>query len=103
MGKVIKLNTLDFILQEPNTTSNGIYPVSLLQELGILILAYGVVKQMFLKQWDIKNKKTISEYFEKYSIKPYRYGASFIFKVYHVNNMPSGEVLNKDLNSIIEI
>ncbi len=104
-GNKAKIPWISF-LQEPNTTSNGIYPVYLYyRELGILILAYGVSETNVPEtQWDIKNKKTISEYFnEKYSIKPYRYGASFIFKVYHVNNMPSGEVLDKDLNSIIEI
>lgn len=92
-------------LKEPNTTSNGIYPVYLYyKEFELLILAYGISETNRPKlEWNIKNKKTIEEFFEeKYSQKPARYGQSFVFKTYDVNNLPSDDVLDTDLISILK-
>ena len=72
-------------LKGANTTMNGIYPVYLYyKEFDLLILAYGISETNKPKiEWNIKNKKTIKEYFEeKYSQKPARYGQSFVFKTY---------------------
>lgn len=91
-------------LKEANTTSKGIYPVYLyFKEKGILVLAYGVSETNEPDfYWKIKNKKTIEEYFkEKYDEEPYRYGASYVFKVYDVDNLPSKEIIEQDLNEII--
>ena len=92
-------------LKGANTTMNGIYPVYLYyKEFDLLILAYGISETNKPKiEWNIKNKKTIKEYFEeKYSQKPARYGQSFVFKTYDVNNFPPDDILDKDLNTILK-
>jgi len=92
-------------LKEPNTTSNGIYPVYLYyKELNKLILAYGVSETNKPDSiWDIPNPKSISEYFEDNNLgKPDRYGASFIYKVYDVESMPNEKVIDDDLNKLIQ-
>jgi 5-methylcytosine-specific restriction protein B len=92
-------------LKEPNTTSNGIYPVYLFyKDLNKLILAYGVSeKTVPNSSWDIKNLKTISKYFDEKKLgKPERYGESFIYKVYDVEKLPADEVIDNDLNMLIQ-
>jgi 5-methylcytosine-specific restriction protein B len=104
-GNTARIPWISF-LKKPNTTSNGIYPVYLYyKDFQILILAYGISETNTpISQWVITDKQTISEYFnENYSQKPDRYGTSIIYKVYQVNNMPSPEVINNDLNSILEV
>ncbi|MGM0613764.1 MAG: MrcB family domain-containing protein, partial [Bacteroidota bacterium] len=91
-------------LKKPNTTSKGIYPVYLYyKELNTLILAYGVSETNNPRaRWDIQNPKTISEYFYENGLgKPDRYGNSFIYKVYDVENLPDEEVINNDLDNLI--
>lgn len=92
-------------LREPNTTSNGIYPVYLYyKDFNILILAYGVSETNSpLTNWpNGDSKQTILEYFkDQYSKKPKRYGSSYIYKVYDVNALPSEEEIENDLNNII--
>ena len=104
-GNVARIPWISF-LKKGNTTSNGIYPVYLYyKDFKILILAYGVSETNAPdSNWNITGKQTISEYFnETFSQKPNRYGASFIYKVYQVKNIPSSEVLDNDLNSLIQI
>lgn len=87
------------------TVKNGIYPVYLFyKDFDILILAYGVSETNSpLINWvDSNSKQTIKDYIEKnLSKKPARYGNSYIFKVYDVNNLPSEKELKFDLESII--
>lgn len=102
-GNTARIPWISF-LKKPNTTSNGIYPVYLYyKDFDLLILAYGVSETNKPSvDWDLYDKKTIREYFEeKYSQKPARYGGSFFFKAYSVNNMPSDKILNDDLNTIL--
>lgn len=91
-------------LKEPNTTSNGIYPVYLYyKDYDILVLAYGIseTNKPNLK-WQLNNEITIKQYFaENLSQKPSRYGDSHIYKVYDANNLPSEEVIERDLRDII--
>ena len=104
-GNTAKIPWISF-LKEPNTTSNGIYPVYLYyKDLEILILAYGVSEtNKPSKKWDIKDEQSISEYLiDTYDQKPERYGSSFVYKVYQINDMPSPEFLDNDLNSILDI
>ncbi|MEA4975340.1 MAG: DUF3578 domain-containing protein [Paludibacter sp.] len=92
-------------LKEPNTTSNGIYPVYLFyKDLNILFLAYGISEtNVPSASWNIQNPESISEYFDKNNLgKPERYGASYIHKVYDVENLPSKKIINDDLNKLIE-
>ncbi len=92
-------------LKEPNTTSNGIYPVYLFyKDLNKLILAYGISEtNKPSASWSIQNPKSISDYFEENNIgRPDRYGASYIYKVYDVENLPDKQIIDDDLNKLIE-
>ncbi|NLI73080.1 MAG: DUF3578 domain-containing protein [Bacteroidales bacterium] len=104
-GTRAKIPWISF-LKAPNTTSNGIYPVYLYyRDFNILILAYGISETNIPeKRWKITNQKNISEYFVAKDLgKPHRYGSSFVYKVYNVDNMPSGEELDNDLNYILDV
>lgn len=104
-GNTAKIPWISF-LKKPHTTSNGIYPVYLYyKEVKLLILAYGVSEtNKPVLTWDISDKQSISEYFkEKYLPSPDRYGTSFIYKVYQVEQMPSGQELDNDLDSLLLI
>jgi len=91
-------------LKEPNTTSNGIYPVYLFyKELDTLILAYGISEtNKPSESWNIQNPKTVSDYFTENNLgKPVRYGKSYIYKVYDVADLPNEEKIDSDLDELI--
>ena len=92
------------------STSNGYYPVYLYyKKEQVLILAYGISETIeFEEPWtrDIINEnKKISEFLEK----PFRYGASYIFKSYQVEFVNNEvkffykEVLQKYLSNDLKI
>ncbi|MCX6232459.1 MAG: DUF3578 domain-containing protein [Bacteroidetes bacterium] len=92
-------------LKEPFTTSNGIYPVYLFyKDLNKLILAYGISETNIPSEsWNIQNPITIKKYFVENNLGiPDRYGASYVYKVYNVNEMPSNEIIDNDLNQLVE-
>lgn len=102
-GNVARIPWISF-LKSPNTTSNGIYPVYLYyKDYEILILAYGVSETIVPNsKWQLEKKQTIADYFENtYSKKPARYGTSYVFKVYDVNNLPPKENLDRDLDIML--
>lgn len=104
-GNTARIPWISFLIK-PNTTSNGIYPVYLyFKKYEVLILAYGISETNKPSiSWDRENLKKISDYFEETGMgKPERYGDSFIYKIYDVNNLPSGKEMDNDLNAIIEI
>ncbi len=104
-GNTARIPWISF-LKEPNTTSHGIYPVYLYyKDYEILILAYGVSETNIPEMtWNLEDKKSIAEYFDiKYSKKPDRYGSSYVFKVYDVNNLPTESILDNDLDSLLNI
>ena len=91
-------------LKEPFTTSDGIYPVYLFyKKQNILILAYGISETNKPRiNWIVENPKSIDEYFKENNLGiPYRYGESYIFKVYNANHLPNSDILDNDLNQII--
>ncbi|AWW30725.1 DUF3578 domain-containing protein [Echinicola strongylocentroti] len=91
-------------LRDPNTTSNGIYPVYLyFKQEEILILAYGVSETKDPNYiWPMNNLQTIKNYFEENGLeKPKRYGNSFVYNVYDRNNLPNRNSLDKDLDDLI--
>lgn len=103
-GNTARIPWISFLIK-PNTTSNGIYPVYLFyKDFSLLILAYGVSEPNHpIYNWNIKKSQSIKEYFKiNFDKKPDRYGASFIYKVYNVNELPSEEIMNQDLKSIIQ-
>lgn len=92
-------------LRDGMTTSEGIYPGYLLfKNQNLLILSYGISETNEVKyDWQIDSPKTINSYFvEKKLEKPFRYGKSFVYKLYDVNLLPSADVLDSDLIKLIE-
>lgn len=88
----------------PNKTRDGIYPVYLYyKEKEILILSYGVSETNEPRmRWNNANQQTIHDYFiHTYNQSPRKYGTSYVFKIYDVNNLPSKETIDKDLETII--
>ena len=85
----------------------GIYPVYLYyKDSDILILAYGVseTKSPSTNWVNLILKKTIKEYFEtRFSKKPARYGSSYVYKAYDIDNLPSNEALESDLDNILKV
>lgn len=103
-GMPARIPWISFLI-EPNTTSNGIYPVYLYyKNEQLLILAYGLSESNEPDlSWSLKNGINISKYFKDHKLsKPTRYGSSFVFKVYDVNNLPTEDIINNDLEEIIE-
>lgn len=91
-------------LKDNQTVSNGIYPVYLYyKDKGLLILAYGVSETNVPDlKWNIPNLKSIQSFFlEKNLGQPDRYGDSFVFKVYHVDQTLDEKEINDDLRQII--
>lgn len=120
MGTPAKISWLSIHNQEIRSTK-GINCVYLYyKEENILVLAYGIMEN-FLDgdTWpkDIKtNNQTINDYFNEASLKPpYRYGDSFVFKVYtpiiksekvfFLDNKTEKEIsekhINNDINEIV--
>jgi len=94
------------ILKSPNTTSNGIYPVYLYyKNIGKLILAHGISETIKPKfDWNIQQKITVEKYFQEHKLeKPEIYGSSYIFKVYDTEKMPTNDIIDSNLDSILEI
>jgi 5-methylcytosine-specific restriction protein B len=89
---------------EPNTTSNGIYPVYLYyKSIDKLILAYGISETTKPNiNWNLNNQKTIIEFFKEEDFdKPIRYGSSYLFACYDIADLNEKE-LERDLASIIK-
>lgn len=90
--------------KKPFTTSDGIYPVYLYyKKLDKIILAYGIseTNKPFI-DWNLNNPISIKKYFnDNFLNKPDRYGSSYIYKVYDVNNFPDSSDIDNDLNNII--
>ncbi|PKO99010.1 MAG: DUF3578 domain-containing protein [Bacteroidetes bacterium HGW-Bacteroidetes-8] len=83
----------------------GIYPGYLYyKKFNMLILAYCISETNDPgASWNIDNPKTITEYFKENKLgEPYRYGASYVCKVYDTNNLPSADVIDSDLNKLID-
>lgn len=90
-----------------DSVMDGIYPGYLLfKQQKKLILSYGKSEtKKSERKWNIKGDvKTINTYFQENQLgKPRRYGDSFVFKAYDINDLPSKDVLNRDLDELIEI
>lgn len=86
---------------------NGIYPVYLYyKDYKTLILAYGVSESNppLVNWFNSDSKQTINEYFKtNFPKKPDKYGNSYVYKIYDVNDIPTKEILESDLENIIQI
>jgi len=104
-GTVARIPWISFLIP-PNKTSNGIYPVYLFyKEQNILILSYGISEtKKPNRKWDILNSEKINPYFNRvYNIDPYKYGSSYIFKIYDLNEELNEDEVNRDIKDIINI
>ena len=92
-------------LIKPNTTSKGIYPVYLyFKKESLLILAYGVSETNPTSyNWseNIKKQSIKNLFLERDLGKPFRYGDSYVYKVYNVNSLPPAEELDSDLTHLL--
>jgi 5-methylcytosine-specific restriction protein B len=104
-GNQAKIPWIAF-LNNIDSVQEGIYPVYLYyKDQNLLILAYGVSETSVSDRvWDISNSKTIAQYFSENNIaKPERYGSSFVFKSYNLNQPLKEEEINQDLNNLLSI
>ena len=101
-GNAARIPWISF-LSFGQTTSKGIYPVYLLfKKQNLLILAYGISEtQTPTVAWPLK-KESINEYFRTNNLGyPERYGNSMLYKVYSTDNLPTSEVLDRDLLALV--
>lgn len=102
-GGSAKIPWISF-LRKGITTANGIYPVYLyFKNENLLILAYGISETNVPKyKWPLSNLTTIDNYFKHNKLEsPFRYGKSYIYKVYNVNDLSKRHVINNDLIELL--
>lgn len=93
-------------LNEKDTVQEGIYPGYLyFKKYKLLILAYCVSEtHKPSRHWNETNLKTIERYFKEKGLgKPERYGNSYVFKSYDLNQQLIESEINEDLNELIAI
>ena len=103
-GVLAKIPWISF-LGSGQTTSKGIYPGYLLfKNQGKLVLTKGIsVISKPLMAWAEPAGETTKSYFQRVLNEvPYDYGDSYIYKVYDLDNLPSQEQIDSDLNELIE-
>lgn len=91
-------------LRNGMTTSKGIYPVYLYyKKEDLLILAYGISETNDPEEnWPLEGLKTIQTYFLENNLNnPFRYGKSYIYKVYDIKNGIEKSRVNDDLLNIL--
>lgn len=103
-GVAAKIPWISF-LREGITTNNGIYPVYLyFKKEKKIILSYGISEENDSNnKWPVKDLKSINDYFKEnnYSA-PYRYGNSFVFRVYDLDKELVKDEVEKDLVELLE-
>ena len=106
MGGLAKVPWISF-LGKNQQTSNGIYPVYLLyKELNLLVLAKGVSETNRPNaKWTVTESDKIVKDFllDKHQFIIQRYGGSYVFRSYDLNEPLSQSEVNQDLNDLIEI
>ncbi|MFC1682734.1 MrcB family domain-containing protein [Candidatus Zixiibacteriota bacterium] len=106
-GNTAKVPWIAFLVEEQEVTK-GIYPVYLYyKEQEILILAYGVSETKAPpRNWPgAESMHSIKRYFnERYGQDPWRYGDSFVYKVYETSDLQERNKhrLDGDLRILIE-
>lgn len=104
-GGPAKIPWISF-LADGQTTSRGIYPVYLyFKNENLLILSYGISETYPPEiNWNLVSPKTITNYFAENGLgKPFKYGDSFVFKVYNTSLSLTSAIIDNDLHEIIEI
>jgi 5-methylcytosine-specific restriction protein B len=104
-GNQAKIPWIAF-LNEIDTVQEGIYPGYLyFKEKKLLILAHCISEtHKPTRNWNETNLITIDNYFTEYGLgKPERYGNSFVFKVYNINQQLVESEINRNLNELIAV
>jgi 5-methylcytosine-specific restriction protein B len=104
MGALAKVPWVSF-LGKNQTTSNGIYPVYLLfKGHRKLILTKGIsVYNRSKMAWAEPTGETINSYFRRELNEiPDSYGGSYVYKVYDIDNLPSQNEMDADLDGLIQ-
>lgn len=87
------------------TTSSGIYPVYLLiKECNCLLLAYGISEENEpMLRWPTLRVLTVRQYLkDEYQMDVPRYGESFVFKAYKLDEALNEEEINQDALKIVD-
>lgn len=103
VGNIAQIPWISFLF-DGQKTSKGIYPAYLFfKEFDLLILTYGVSEtESPTINWSLnKDVESINSYFSKQGLKAKRYGSSYIYRVYNINEL-SSEQIEKDLIDIIQ-
>lgn len=85
--------------------SNGIYPFYLFyKNQQLLVLAFGVSETLSPEiPWQQSGAETINSYFKRHGLgKPARYGGSFVFRVYEVDELDKRQI-EADLQEMLGI
>lgn len=102
-GNIAKIPWISF-LYKGQITSHGIYPVYLYyKDHDIILLAYGISETTHPGiSWRFEAEpEKVFDFLIKKGIKPERYGSSYIFKSYDVNNL-NPVTIDRDLCDIIQ-
>ncbi len=105
VGRASAIPWISF-LKDPDTVQNGIYPVYLYFKIkNILILSYGVSEtKKSTRSWNLTNGISINDFFlDRYHEKAPKYGESFVFKTYDLNEPLNQMKIDQDLNDLILI
>ncbi|MCE2743398.1 MAG: DUF3578 domain-containing protein, partial [Fluviicola sp.] len=105
VGRASAIPWISF-LKDPDTVQNGIYPVYLYFKIkNILILSYGVSEtKKSTRSWNLTNGISINDFFlARYHEKAPKYGESFVFKSYDLNEPLIQMKIDQDLNDLILI
>ena len=92
-------------LNDVDTVQEGIYPVYLYyKDKKLLILAYGISETFQPnRNWPLTERKTIDDYFEEKGLGvPERYGNSYVYKAYDIDQGLNSNIVDSDLNEIID-
>jgi len=103
-GKPANIPWLIFLAKD-QSPQYGIFPaLYYFRKYHKLVLAYGISEAKRPQiSWRAPLKvQTVEKYFQARNIKPYKYGQSYVYKVYNVNEGVNYEQLNTDLNTLLE-
>jgi 5-methylcytosine-specific restriction protein B len=88
------------------TTQHGIYPVVLYyKSAGVLVLAYGISEtHLPERSWNLPpSTPTVASYLSReFSFKPERYGASFVWRAYKVDEDLDLDAVASEIDGLIE-
>lgn len=105
VGNFAKIPWIAF-LGKGQKVMDGIYPVYLYYKAQrLLVLAYGISETNApALSWPLDNPKTINDYFREHNLgKPWRYGTSYVYKVYpNIKERDINRSFDSDLSKLLQ-